>query len=407
MEILHLATSLTNGAGKAARRINSSIIEAGGKSHLLTTGRVDGKLMEEENQVQISPISSVLSKVVTVFQSNVIEKSAFPLTPLSTQKLNMSKLDLKKYTVVNLHSTYNLLNVNSLRILEKFVNTLVITLHDERFYTGGCHNSLDCDRYLTDCHECPIASRLGKKAIENSFNSEITFLNQTKMQVAAIAPSEWIKEKASKSAKLGKFSITSIPNPIPENIYTQKTFKPNKFKNESKFTLGFIAAKIYSPFKGFISLIEALNLMGEEEISRYRIFVIGASQKQITFDKIEVLHFESSEDHEIAELIRAIDLLVVPSRGDNSPSVISEALMCGTKVIGSAIGGIPEMLNYDQNLIFDPDSPLDLLAKIRLNNRKYNRLCIESRARPIYSSNIVGKKYIKFYNELINKFAVN
>ena len=105
--------------------------------------------------------------------------------------------------------------------------------------------------------------------------------------------------------------------------------------------------------------------------------------------------------------MRAIDLLVVPSKGDNSPSVISEALMCGTKVIGSSIGGIPEMLNYDHNLMFDPHSPLDLLTKIRINSRKYNRSSIEARAHPIYSSKIIGKKYIDFYNELVNKFTAS
>ena len=43
----------------------------------------------------------------------------------------------------------------------------------------------------------------------------------------------------------------------------------------------------------------------------------------------------------MASLLSTIDLVIVPSSQDNSPSVIGEALAVGVPVMGSDVGGIP------------------------------------------------------------------
>jgi glycosyltransferase involved in cell wall biosynthesis len=47
------------------------------------------------------------------------------------------------------------------------------------------------------------------------------------------------------------------------------------------------------------------------------------------------------------------DLLVVPSLFDSYPNTVLEALHVGTPVIGSRVGGIPDMLRFDE-LLFPP-----------------------------------------------------
>jgi glycosyltransferase involved in cell wall biosynthesis len=53
--------------------------------------------------------------------------------------------------------------------------------------------------------------------------------------------------------------------------------------------------------------------------------------------------------------IGASDLLVVPSLFDSFPNTVLEALHAGTPVIGSRVGGIPEILQHDE-LLFRPGS---------------------------------------------------
>ncbi len=73
-------------------------------------------------------------------------------------------------------------------------------------------------------------------------------------------------------------------------------------------------------------------------------------------------------EHERAEAIFAqIDVLVVASRWlENSPLVIHEAFMAGVPVVGSAIGGIVDLLDHGRHgVLVPPDDPDALAAALR------------------------------------------
>jgi glycosyltransferase involved in cell wall biosynthesis len=53
------------------------------------------------------------------------------------------------------------------------------------------------------------------------------------------------------------------------------------------------------------------------------------------------------------EMMSAADLVVIPSLFDSYPNVILEALHVGTPVVGSRVGGIPDMLQHPE-LLFPP-----------------------------------------------------
>ncbi len=63
-------------------------------------------------------------------------------------------------------------------------------------------------------------------------------------------------------------------------------------------------------------------------------------------------------------LIGAADLMVVPSLFDSYPDVVLEALHVGTPVIGSRVGGLPDMLGRDE-LLFEPMSAEAIRDRIR------------------------------------------
>jgi glycosyltransferase involved in cell wall biosynthesis len=80
------------------------------------------------------------------------------------------------------------------------------------------------------------------------------------------------------------------------------------------------------------------------------------------------VHFAGAFTRAEADLVYdQIDLLVVPSLWlENSPLVIHEALMAGIPVIGSNIGGIPDLIAHDRNgLLFEAGNADALAAALR------------------------------------------
>lgn len=68
------------------------------------------------------------------------------------------------------------------------------------------------------------------------------------------------------------------------------------------------------------------------------------------------------------------DLVVVPSRTDSCPNVVLESLNLGIPVIGSRVGGIPELL-IDDNALFDLN--VDSLVKCIKNLKENSELLAE------------------------------
>ena len=66
---------------------------------------------------------------------------------------------------------------------------------------------------------------------------------------------------------------------------------------------------------------------------------------------------------DVRDSLRALDVLIVPSRLDGRPNIIMEANACGVPVIGSPVGGIPELIEPGQNGVLASPGEVDSIAE--------------------------------------------
>jgi glycosyltransferase involved in cell wall biosynthesis len=69
----------------------------------------------------------------------------------------------------------------------------------------------------------------------------------------------------------------------------------------------------------------------------------------------------------VTNVLRALDVFVLSSRSEAFPNVLLEAMACGCSVIGSRVGGIPELIANEENgLLFEAGDACDLAAKLTI-----------------------------------------
>jgi len=125
------------------------------------------------------------------------------------------------------------------------------------------------------------------------------------------------------------------------------------------------------PVKGLDVLLDALSLLGEEERplallagtgSHTGLFAARAAKLGLSGET----SFLGSIPHELVPMyMNAADALCLPSRNEGCPNVVLEALACGTPVIASKVGGVPELVEHGRNgLLVEPDDPAAMATAI-------------------------------------------
>jgi glycosyltransferase involved in cell wall biosynthesis len=123
----------------------------------------------------------------------------------------------------------------------------------------------------------------------------------------------------------------------------------------------FVAHSVENDRKGFRTLRGALDgLRGQDDLF---LLSLGKGAPSVPDDVAHRHLGFVTEDRYLSAVYSAADVFVVPSHQDNLPATVLESLACGTPVVGSQVGGIPEMVRPGETGALVPDGEPDALAE--------------------------------------------
>ena len=329
--VVHLSTGHLGGAGLASRRLNFKLNEVGINSRFYALGRSDFSPSLNEYSIERTRLKRYLSALFSFFGSRISSKVFFSLFSVNAiPKGFEDNFPDRKKTILHIHNWFNLLNFKEISRLYNLGFPIIITLHDQRTMTGGCHYSLDCHHFESECDHCPLLQSGLNKIPNLVVRNASRYLQNMDLGFSMIAPSHWMLAEANKSSLVRNKSMRFIPNTLDS---ISDDFSQSPKTNEKYTQLGVASMNRHSYVKGG-------DLTKELEIE--------FKEQNLPFKFLYMNEFSQDVNGKM-EFWNRIDFLVVLSRAENSPNVIHEAKQLGIPVIASKIGGITELLdeNFD------------------------------------------------------------
>ncbi|MBN1642541.1 MAG: glycosyltransferase [Anaerolineae bacterium] len=250
----------------------------------------------------------------------------------------------------NLHGAYY-----DLRALPSLSRRLpvVLTLHDQWLLTGHCAHTLDCERWETGCGECPdltIYPAIRRDATAWNWRRKQRIYQHSRLYVAT--PSQWLMDRVQHSI------LRPVERRVIHNGVNLDVFRPGDREHArarlrlpaDAFVLLYVAHGLkaapfrdYATIEGAVQRIAASASTGERQILFVGLGGIEGPRQRLGAAEIWHVPYQS-DPRRVALHYQAADLYLHAARADNFPNTILEAMACGTPVIATGVGGIPEQV---------------------------------------------------------------
>lgn len=322
----------------AARNLSCALRANGIESHFWALKHPTYEPTDFERDINRYFFQNLLGKAATRYQASFSEEILF--TPISIGGISKHLIDFisPADTVLHFHNWYNLTSEEEFLALSKAGFSIVLTLHDERFFTGGCHYAFDCKQFESICNRCPSKRFDIQTLIRHRSSSNAQIYRSFESPFVLVCPSKWIQDRVELSRNASGLISYFVPNVITPPRVQQA----HRNWQKRSIVLGVASMDPYAYIKG------------GDTVRKVEDFV------RTNHANLEILYLKNfSNSTDFWELI---DFLLVPSLIDNSPNVVHEAKQLGIPVVFASVGGISEMTcQYD--IVHQQNDSMDSLFK--------------------------------------------
>lgn len=411
MKVVHINSSSIGGAAKAAISLHESLLEEGVNSVFLY---MNGPEINVRQAFQIKAAFSIVEKflfkaglrkhywekvaVASVFKKNKTIPFTISYTDFDILKSEQADHILNA-DIIHLHWITNCIDYST--FFNAITKPVFWTLHDMNPFTGGCHYDNHCTNYQSTCSNCPQLNHP-----ESAWFAQHDLALKSKLKsnknIHIISLNKWMKDKAAASSLFQKYVHHIVWNSIDTTIFTET--QKDKATNilpaaNTKKKIGYVAT-YHSELKGsdiFLQLVENYKTS-----TNIHFVYIGQQYASPMENCTYAGSLKTAE--ELAAFYRSLDLLIVPSRADNLPNVIIEAICCGTPVYASNVGGIPSLIHERNGCLIDSYNISDwvnALDDFHLQIATFNKSLISSEAAMLYNKKLQAENILKLYTDTL------
>lgn len=319
-----------------------------------------------------------------------------------------SLVDDTQPDIAHLHLIYHQISPSILPVLKRQGIPIVQTLHDYKPICGTyslLSGNEICERCKGNRHYNATLQRCNKGSLPASMLTSMEMylhhsLGWYDLPDIYIAPSDFMRRKMIEFG-MSPEKLVHIPNFVD----------PKEFLYSNQQENYFLYAGRLAPTKGIKTLLNAMKKLKGINV---QLLIVGdgpqrsqleAIKERHELDNVTFLGFQAT--HKLKALMGNALFTVLPSEWyENCPMAALESMAIGKPVLGADIGGIPELINQDQDgLLFTPGNSEDLTEKLQqliqnpthcLEMGKIARQKIEER----YAPHVHYKETVALYERL-------
>ncbi len=292
---------------------------------------------------------------------------------------------------------------------------VILMLHDSWLLSGHCAHSFDCERWITGCGFCPHLNT------EPAIRRDTTAHNwkqkrdiYAKCRLYVTTPCQWLMQKVENSM----LAPAIVDSRVIHNGVDMSVFHPVDRKA--------VRAALDIPQDAKVLLFSAKNIKGSiwkdcqtlriaitmiaEHLRENMLFFIALGETSTTekIGKAKVDFIPYQDDPKIlASYYQAADVYVYAAKADTFPNTVLEALACGTPVVATAIGGIPEQIDDGvTGFLAPPGNPEAIAAHVEQilhNDELRKKMCRQASesAQRYFSLERQTDDFLGWYNEIL------
>jgi glycosyltransferase involved in cell wall biosynthesis len=210
-------------------------------------------------------------------------------------------------------------------------------------------------------------------------------------------------------------SISSIASSAESKALTW----PDKLTTDSKATQKFYKEKLDVDFDYLPSPLDTKMFEKIKNVEKIpnQIAYVGRDSHEKGIDILKnaesqingnIVYCTNRSWNEAMHIIKSSSVVVVPSRMESLPTVVKEAFYLNVPVVGTNVGGIPELISHNETgILVPPENPIKIANAVNdlLSNPEWAKKLSDNGN--IFVKNnltwdVMLPKFIQFYEDLLN-----